>query len=79
MSQILTLELSDRVFTAIQQQAETIGVPPERLAASLLEQQFTQVFKLLLTEAEKEVARARFVSEWSFNRRLFLLGRVPFE
>lgn len=60
MSQTLTLELSERVFTAIQRQAETIGIPPERLAATLLEQQFAQVFKLLLTEAEKEVARARF-------------------
>lgn len=59
MSQTLTLELSDQVFIAIQRQAETIGVPPERLVATLLEQQFAQ-FKLLLTEAEKEVARARF-------------------
>ncbi|MFQ4144917.1 hypothetical protein [Chlorogloeopsis sp. ULAP02] len=60
MSQILTLELSDRVFSSIQQQAKKIGISPERLAAILLEQQFDQVFKLLLTEAEKEVARAKF-------------------
>jgi hypothetical protein len=60
MSKILTLEVSDRVFTAIEQQAQNIGISPERLATMLLEQQFAQVFKLLLTEAEKEAARARF-------------------
>jgi hypothetical protein len=60
MSQILTLELSDHVFTAIRQKAETAGVPPEHLIAALLEQQLGQVFKSLLTEAEKEGARARF-------------------
>jgi hypothetical protein len=60
MSQILTLELSDQAFTAIRQQAETVGVLPEHLAAALLEQQFGQVFKLLLTEATQGEARARF-------------------
>lgn len=60
MTQILTLELNDQIFTAIQQQAEAIGIPPEQLAAKLLEQQFGQVFKLLLSEAEKETARAKF-------------------
>lgn len=60
MSQILTLELSDKVFTTIQQQAENIGISPERLAATLLEQRFGQAFKRLLTEAEREVARERF-------------------
>lgn len=60
MSQILTLELSDHIFTAICQKAETAGIPPERLIATLLEQQFGQVFKSLLTEVEKEGARARF-------------------
>ncbi|MGD2179617.1 hypothetical protein [Lusitaniella coriacea] len=60
MSQILTLELRDRVFAAIQQQAENIGIPPERLAATLLEQNFSHIFKLLLTDAEKESRRAKF-------------------
>jgi hypothetical protein len=60
MTHHLTLELSDRIFTAIQRQAEAIGVPPESLAATLLEKNFGQVFKLLLSEAEKETARARF-------------------
>jgi hypothetical protein len=60
MTHLLTLELNDQIFAAIQRQAEAIGVPPERLAVTLLEQQFGQVFKLLLSEAEKETARARF-------------------
>jgi hypothetical protein len=34
MSQILTLDLNDRVFTAIQQQAQSIGIAPELLAAN---------------------------------------------
>jgi hypothetical protein len=59
MSQSLTLELSEQVFVAIQQQAQAIGVSPAQLAATLLEQQFTQV-KLLSDEAEKHTARARF-------------------
>ncbi len=64
MTQILTLELNDQIFTAIQRQAEAIGVSPEWLAATLLEQQFGQVLKLLLPEAEKETARARFESHF---------------
>jgi hypothetical protein len=60
MSQILTLELSEQVFAAIQLQAQTIGISPERLAATLLEQKFTQAFKLLLDEAEGNAARTRF-------------------
>ena len=64
MTQILKLELNDQIFAAIQQQAEAIGIPPEKLAAKLLEQQFGQVFKLLLPEAEKEAARAKFESHF---------------
>lgn len=60
MSQSLTLELSEQVFVAIQQQAQAIGVSPAQLAATLLEQQFPQAFKLFLDEAEKSAARARF-------------------
>jgi hypothetical protein len=60
MSQILTLKLSDKAFTSIRQKAKIIGVTPEYFIASLLEQQFGQVFKSLLTEVEGEAARARF-------------------
>ena len=64
MTQILTLELNDQIFTAIQRQAEAIGIPPERLAATFLEQRFGQVLKLLLPEAEQKTARARFESHF---------------
>lgn len=60
MSQILTLELSEQMFAAIQQQAATMGIAPEHLAATLLERQFTQVFKSLFNEAEEDAARAKF-------------------
>lgn len=60
MSRTLTLELSDQLFTAIMQQAETVGMAPEQLAASFLEQQFGQIYKLLLPEVEKHAARTRF-------------------
>ena len=59
MSQILTLDLNDRVFTAIQQQAQSIGIPPELLAANLLEQKFA-VFTGLLTNTEQQAKRAKF-------------------
>ncbi|MBF2051520.1 MAG: hypothetical protein EDM05_005790 [Leptolyngbya sp. IPPAS B-1204] len=52
--------MSDQAFTSIRQKGETIGVTPEHFIASLLEQQFRRLFKSLLTEADKEVARARF-------------------
>jgi hypothetical protein len=60
MSQILTLELSEPVFAAIQLQAQTIGISPAQLAATLLERQFPQSFKLLLDETEQNLARTRF-------------------
>jgi hypothetical protein len=60
MSQSLTLELSEQVFVAIQQQAQAVGISPAQLAATLLERQFPQTFKLLLDSAEQNVARSRF-------------------
>ncbi|MEN9221297.1 MAG: hypothetical protein Q6M04_02555 [Thermostichus sp. BF3_bins_97] len=60
MSQSLTLEISERVFAAIQKQAQVIGVSPAQLAATLLERQFPQAFKLPLDEAEQNTARVRF-------------------
>jgi hypothetical protein len=60
MSQSLTLELSEQVFVAIQQQARAIGISPAQLAATLLERQFPQAFKLLLDDAEQNAARIRF-------------------
>ena len=60
MSQSLTLELSEQAFAAIQRQAQAIGISPAQLAATLLERQFPQAFKLFLDEAEKKAARIRF-------------------
>ncbi|MEB3292571.1 MAG: hypothetical protein VKJ24_05390 [Synechococcales bacterium] len=49
MSQSLTLELSEQVFAAIQQQAQGIRISPApaQLAATLLEHQFPQSLRLL--------------------------------
>jgi hypothetical protein len=60
MSQILTLELNDQVFAAIRQQAENIGIPPENLAATLLEQRLFPLFNLIATDAATVSGRARF-------------------
>jgi hypothetical protein len=63
MSQILTLDLNDRVFTAIQQQAQSIGIAPELLAANLLEQKFA-VLTGLLTNTEQQAKRVKFESHF---------------
>ena len=60
MSQILTLEISEQVFAAIQKQAAKAGVAPEHLAALLIEQQFTPTSELPADEANRETARTRF-------------------
>jgi len=60
MSQILTLELNDQTLAAINRQATTIGIPPESLAAELLEQKFSQIFRLLQTDSEKATKRSKF-------------------
>jgi predicted lipid carrier protein YhbT len=60
MSQILTLELNDQVFAAIRRQAENIGVPPENLAATVLEQKFSHIFRLMLTDADKVSGQEKF-------------------
>ncbi|WP_085960665.1 hypothetical protein [Cylindrospermum stagnale] len=60
MSQILMLELSEQALIAIQQQAKSIGISPERLAITLLEQHFAQSLPLPITETKKALARAKF-------------------
>jgi len=64
MSQSLTLELNEQVFVAIQQQAQSLGISPAQLAATLLEQQFPMSFTLHLDDAEQNAARARFESHF---------------
>jgi len=63
MSQILTLELPDRLFDRIRQEAENIGIPMERLTITLLEQK-SLAFRLLMTEEEKAAARKNFESHF---------------
>jgi hypothetical protein len=60
MNQILKLKLDPQVFTAIQQQAEAIGISTELLAANLLKKQFEQTFQQIINESENQVARERF-------------------
>jgi hypothetical protein len=57
MSKILTLELNDQAFAAILSQAASIGIPPESLAASLLEQRLDQP---VLSPTSIEERRAKF-------------------
>lgn len=65
MSQILTLKLNDKVFAAIQQQAEAMGISPELLAANLLERQSDRVSNQIMDEVEKEIApRKKFESHF---------------
>ena len=65
MSQILTVELSDEVYAAIQRQAEASGTSPAHWIAKMLEQQYSsfrdwQSIRARRTEAEKQAARERF-------------------
>lgn len=63
MSQILTLELSDRVYSALQQKAVMTGISIAELAASFLENQAgIGNDRDSRSEAEKEAARKRFRS-----------------
>lgn len=60
MQQTLILQLDDRVFAVIQQQAENLGIPLEEFAASLLAQQFPPMPQQDLTGMEKSRAKANF-------------------
>jgi hypothetical protein len=65
MSQTLTLELSDDVYTVIQRHAELAGTSLPHWIATILEQQYSrppdwQRIHAQRTEEEKQMARARF-------------------
>ncbi|MFN6566462.1 hypothetical protein [Dendronalium sp. ChiSLP03b] len=63
MSRVLSLELSDEAYAALQQQAEVAGVSLAEWVATSLEQQYGSVrYKKLQIEPEKEAARQRFRS-----------------
>jgi hypothetical protein len=65
MSQTLTLELSDEVYTTIQRQAENAGTSPAHWLATILEQQYGpqhagHSIRRAQTAAEQHAARVRF-------------------
>ena len=61
MSQVLTLELSDEVYAALQQQAKILGIDLSELVTTSLERQYRLTkAKDQRTEAEKEASRQRF-------------------
>lgn len=63
MSQVLSLELSDEVYTALQQQAEVTGVSLAELVATSIEEQYASLRReKSQAETEKEAARQRFRS-----------------
>lgn len=61
MSQVVSLELRDEVYTALRQQAESVGISLSELILIALERQsgLTLTYQHK-TEAEKKTARARF-------------------
>jgi hypothetical protein len=65
MSQLLTLELSDEVYTVILRQADAAGTSPAHWVATTLEQQYSrfrdwQSIRTQRTESERQAARERF-------------------
>ncbi|MEA5622143.1 hypothetical protein [Nostoc sp. UHCC 0251] len=63
MSQVLSFELSDEVYAALQQQAEVAGVSLAELVATSIEQQYGSLRReTSQAKTEKEAARQRFRS-----------------
>ena len=58
MSRILTVELADETYAAIERQAQASGTTAADLAATSLKHEFG--VSSLRTEAEKQAARERF-------------------
>ena len=58
VNQVVTLELRDELYVALNQQAESVGISLAEWIAVALEQQ--SILLILKTDAEKEVARQRF-------------------
>ncbi|HBL13070.1 MAG TPA: hypothetical protein DD379_17075 [Cyanobacteria bacterium UBA11162] len=59
MSQVVSLEIRDEVYTALRQQAESVGISISELMLIALERQSGLTYQHK-TEAEKESARQRF-------------------
>lgn len=63
VSQVFSLELSDEVYAALQQQAEIAGVSLAELVAISIEQQYVSLkCEKSQTDTEKEAVRQRFRS-----------------
>jgi len=63
VSQVLSLELSDEVYAALQQQAEITGISLAELVATSIEQQYRSSRReKSQTETEREAIRQRFRS-----------------
>jgi len=59
MSQVVNIEIRDEVYTALSQQAESVGISLSELILLALERQSGEL-RQHKTEAEKETARTRF-------------------
>jgi predicted transcriptional regulator len=69
MSHSLTIELSEAVYAALQQHAQSSAQSPAEAAAAALEQHFGATEGMprngrLISEADKQVARQRFESHF---------------
>ncbi|MEH2441380.1 hypothetical protein [Nostoc sp.] len=63
MSQVLSLELSDEVYAALQQQAEIAGISLAELVTTSIQQQYGSLrHEKSQTEIEQKAARQRFRS-----------------
>jgi hypothetical protein len=60
MSQQLTLELSDEVYSALERQASAVGLSVAEWIVASLSRQNTLSLQDLRTKAQKEAARLRF-------------------
>ena len=65
MSQTLTLELSDEVYTAVERQAQAAGRSPARVAAASLERHFGEISLGYATGADNESIDADLSREYS--------------
>ena len=59
MSRILTLEVSDEIYTLLQRQAQAAGTSPAEVIMGALERQYAWV-RSAQTEVDNQVARTRF-------------------
>jgi hypothetical protein len=62
MSKVLTVELSDRVYSALEKQAKITGLSISEVAANSLEERHGSLKKDERSGEEKEAARKRFRS-----------------